>query len=42
MNILAVDDEKIALEGLESAIRKADPAAQIYSFWSRCSCKDRY
>ncbi len=32
MNILAVDDEKIALEGLESAIRKADPTAQIYSF----------
>lgn len=32
MNILALDDEEIALEGLVSAARKAEPTAQIYSF----------
>ena len=32
MNILALDDEEIALEGLVSATRKAEPSAVIYSF----------
>lgn len=32
MRILAVDDEKIALEGLVDAISKAEPSADIYSF----------
>lgn len=32
MNILAIDDEKIALEGLISAIKEAEPSATIYSF----------
>lgn len=32
MNILAVDDEKNALEGLESALRRALPNADIHSF----------
>lgn len=32
MNILALDDEKIALEGLVSATKKAEPSAVIYSF----------
>lgn len=32
MKILAVDDEKIALEGLENSIKKAVPQAEIYSF----------
>lgn len=32
MNILALDDEEIALEGLVSSIRKAEPSATIYSF----------
>lgn len=32
MNILAIDDEKIALEGLVSAIKEAEPSATIYSF----------
>lgn len=32
MKILAVDDEKIALEGLVNAIREAEPFAEIYAF----------
>lgn len=32
MKILAIDDEKIALEGLVDAIGKAEPSAEIYSF----------
>ena len=32
MNILALDDEETALEGLVSAIKKAEPSAVIYSF----------
>ena len=32
MKILAIDDEKIALEGLVDAIRKAEPSAEIDSF----------
>ncbi|MGN0622192.1 MAG: response regulator [Porcipelethomonas sp.] len=32
MKILAVDDEKIALEGLESAIKNAAPGAEVYGF----------
>lgn len=32
MKILAVDDEKIALEGLVSAIKEAEPSAEIFSF----------
>ena len=32
MRIIALDDEKIALEGLTEAIRKAEPSAEIYSF----------
>ena len=32
MNILAIDDEEIALEGLVSAVKKADASANIYSF----------
>lgn len=32
MNILALDDEEIALEGLVSAAKQAEPSATIYSF----------
>lgn len=32
MKIIAVDDEKIALQGLLSAIQKAAPDAQIHGF----------
>lgn len=32
MNILAVDDEKLALEGLALSIQKAEPSATVYSF----------
>ena len=32
MNILAIDDEEIALEGLVSAAKKAESSATIYSF----------
>lgn len=32
MKILAIDDEKIALEGLVDAIRKAEPSAEIDGF----------
>lgn len=32
MKILAIDDERIALEGLVSAIREVEPEAEIYSF----------
>lgn len=32
MKILAVDDEKIALEGLVDTIKEAEPSAEIYSF----------
>lgn len=34
MTILAVDDEKIALEGLERTIKKVLPDAQVHSFWN--------
>lgn len=32
MNIIATDDEKLALEGLVNAIKEAEPAAQINGF----------
>ena len=32
MKIIAVDDEKIALQGLISSIQKADPNAEVYGF----------
>lgn len=32
MNILAIDDEEIALEGLVLAVKNVEPAATIYSF----------
>lgn len=32
MNIIAVDDEKIALDVLEKAIRKAEPDAEVHAF----------
>lgn len=32
MRIIALDDEKIALEGLTEAIRQAEPYAEIYGF----------
>ena len=32
MKILAVDDEQLAREGLERAIKEAEPSAEIYSF----------
>ena len=32
MKIIAVDDEKIALQGLISSIQKAEPNAQVYGF----------
>lgn len=32
MNILAIDDEELALEGLVSAAKKAEPSATVYSF----------
>lgn len=32
MKILAIDDEKLALEGLVDAIRKAEPSADISGF----------
>lgn len=32
MNILALDDEELALTGLVSAVKKAEPSATIYSF----------
>lgn len=32
MKILAIDDEKIALEGLVCAIKEAEPSADIFSF----------
>lgn len=32
MKILAVDDEKIALEGLERAIKNAAPGSEVYGF----------
>lgn len=32
MKILAIEDERIALEGLVSSIREAEPLAEIYSF----------
>ena len=35
MTIVAVDDEKIALEALSNAIREAAPEAELHSFrWS--------
>ena len=35
MTIVAVDDEKIALEALSNAIREAAPKAELHSFrWS--------
>ena len=32
MIILALDDEKIALEGLVKSIREAEPTAEVYGF----------
>lgn len=32
MKILAIDDEKIAMEGLVSAIKEVEPEAQVYGF----------
>ena len=32
MNILAVDDERNALEGLETVLRRALPEAEVYPF----------
>ena len=32
MRIIAVDDEEIALENLESAIREAQPSAEVAAF----------
>ena len=32
MNILAIDDEELALDGLVSAAKKAEPSANIYRF----------
>lgn len=35
MTILAVDDEKLALQALSDAIQEAAPAAELHSFrWS--------
>ncbi len=42
MKILAIDDEKIALEGLVDAIKKAEPSADIYSFKSPLKALDFY
>ncbi len=32
MKVLAVDDERIALDGLVAAIKKAEPEAEVYAF----------
>ena len=32
MIVIAVDDERIALENLTEAIRKASPSAQLHAF----------
>ena len=32
MNILAVDDERNTLEGLETVLRRALPEAEVYPF----------
>ena len=32
MQVLAIDDEKIALEGLTDLIKKALPDAEVYSY----------
>ena len=42
MKILAIDDEKIALEGLVDAIRKAEPSADVYSFRRASEALDFY
>lgn len=42
MKILAIDDEKIALEGLVDAIIKAEPSADIYSFKRASEALDFY
>lgn len=42
MKILAVDDEKIALEGLVHAIKEAEPQAEIYSFRKAGEALDFY
>lgn len=42
MKILAIDDEKIALEGLVDAIKKAEPSAEIYSFKRASEALDFY
>lgn len=42
MKILALDDEKIALEDLVAAIRKAEPFADVYSFRSALEALDFY
>ena len=33
MKIIALDDEKIALEALEEAIKEAKPDAEVHGFW---------
>lgn len=42
MTILAIDDEKIALEGLEASIREAEPSAEIHSFRKPAEALDFY
>lgn len=42
MRILAVDDEKIALEVLVNAIREAEPEAEIYNFGKAKEALDFY
>ena len=32
MTIIAVDDEKLALEALGDAIKEAEPTAQVFQF----------
>ena len=42
MKVLAVDDEKIGLEGLVSAIKEAESSAEIYSFQKAKEALDFY
>ena len=42
MNILAIDDEKIALEGLVDAIKKAEPSADVFHFRKASEALDFY
>ena len=39
MNILALDDEEIALEGLVSAAKKAEPSASQRKRWSSAKAR---